>query len=366
MASWLLEPTTDTPAAALALLSNISILLCEPQGPQNVGGAARVLQNFGLRDLRVVAPPGGITEQQVLRPGSRAEDVSRTVFCDEARLFARSAGWILRRTEAQGGFPSTPLATADCTLVVGTSVRRRGQGLPFLTPRAAAQRILRHAAGGRVAVLFGNERIGLTNDDLRLAHQCIYIPTQTVDDESHPTSLNLSHALAIVCYELYLASLDAKVVEKLDADVRRPGTTLDTLGRQELAEELLAALRATSVLPIPERLPPGDTSWQRALSRVWRNAVERVLSVGPMERSDTKVLFALARRTAALARLSAADGRGLPLAELLAADFRRAVAAGALPARPTATQARQYLRSAWGLSLTKRELEAVIQAIVPS
>lgn len=42
----------------------------EPQGPQNVGGAARVLQNFGLRDLRVVAPPGGITEQQVLRPGS--------------------------------------------------------------------------------------------------------------------------------------------------------------------------------------------------------------------------------------------------------------------------------------------------------
>jgi len=359
--AWSIRPPTDTPAEVKALLKNISLVLCEPQGPQNVGGAARVLQNFGLSDLRVVAAPNGITEQQVL---TRSGDPVQTEYRTEVRQFARTGGWIISNAEKEGAFQTTQEAIADCCLVVGTSVRRRGQGMPFLTPRKAAQRILEEAKTGRVAVLFGNERNGLTNDDLRLAHVCVYIPTQTINAEPSPTSLNLSHALAIMCYELYHEALGEEAISKLDSDVRRPEALLDTAGRQQLALELLEALQATSVVPTtgfttPEE-PPQEGQWEEALTRVWTVALERVLSVGPLERAHTKYLFALARRTSALGALGVLHDGQLPLARLLKIELQRAGERGELPKQPTPVEAREYLRREWDVNLTKRELEILV------
>ena len=295
---------------------------------------------------------------------------------DEARVFARSAEWILAGTEARGGFPTTREAIADCDFVIGTSVRTRGSSLPFLTPREAARRIAAEAGrGARVAVLFGNERTGLTGADLELAHACVCIPTQTVGTERTPTSLNLSHALAIVCYELYHESLGAEHTERLSTDHRRPDTILDTHGRELLVEELMGALRATLISDAegpgagqgagsPDA---GAEDWTVSLERVWLSAMQRLLSVGTLERKDAKVLFNLARRTAAVGRLSRAHEGELPLARYSRLDLQRRVDAGEFGdgALPTRAQVRLHMNERLGIGLTKREVEAVLRSLVP-
>src|SRR5690606_1480118 len=92
---------------------------------------------------------------------------------------------------------------ADCRLLVGASARRRGVALPELTPREAAARLIAAARDGtEVALLFGTERTGLSNEELQRCHACVRIP-------ANPgySSLNLSQAVQVLAYELRLAAL---------------------------------------------------------------------------------------------------------------------------------------------------------------
>ena len=349
--------------AAKEVLDRISIVCCEPQGAQNVGGAARALQNFGLSSLRVVAPPGGITEQNVLAPG-RGED-GPVAFVEDAYGFAVTADWILDATAEQGTFGTTQDAIGDCAFVLGTSVRQRGQSMPFLTPREAARRILAEArAGARVAVLFGNERTGLTANDLKLAHGCIYIPTQTRPGQATPTSLNLSHALAIVCYELYHESLGQEGLQRISADVRKPGTVLDSKGRDVLVGELVAALRAAAVTDYGPGASEAQEEWDGVMERVWEDAMGRLLSAGTVELKDSKALFALARRMVALGTLSQRLDQELPLARLVRRDLQQRVDAGEFGGLPSPRQVGEHLRTL-NMGMTKREVELLIESLVP-
>jgi tRNA/rRNA methyltransferase/tRNA (cytidine32/uridine32-2'-O)-methyltransferase len=160
------------------ILSNFIIVLCRASEPGNVGAVCRVMKNMGLSRLRMVAP-GSLVETPLVNRAIHAEDVWRDA------LF----------------FDTLADATSDCSLVVGTT-RRRGRKRKNVTlePRALAGWLARNHIPASVALVFGNERTGLTDDELNFCNLASHIPVS----DAFP-SLNLSHAVQIYAYELFLA-----------------------------------------------------------------------------------------------------------------------------------------------------------------
>jgi TrmH family RNA methyltransferase len=160
-------------AAALEL-DRLRVVLVSTRNPLNIGAAARALSNFGFSRLRVVNP---------FEPSFR-----------EARS-AVGAASLLREAEQ---FPSVAEAVADCSLVVGTSaLRNRDPEQPVRRLEEGARLIRRRMASGTVALLFGSEKLGLSNEDLSHCHWLMRIPTQ----EAHG-SMNLGQAVAVSLYAL--------------------------------------------------------------------------------------------------------------------------------------------------------------------
>jgi TrmH family RNA methyltransferase len=160
------------------LLDNITIVLVDTKTPANIGAAARSMMNMGLSRLILVNQP---------------EDKA-----GEAYKLAAGAHEILEKAEA---FSTLTDALGDHGLVIGTSRHSGRQRKNIRTPRAMAEMVLPVLAENKVALLFGNEVNGLEKKDLALCHEIIAIPSS---DEF--ASLNLSHAVMIVAYELFLAS----------------------------------------------------------------------------------------------------------------------------------------------------------------
>jgi len=167
---------------------SIRIVLAGISHPGNIGSAARAMKTMGLERLCLVAP----------------ERFPAT----EAAVMAAGAGDVLERAQV---FADVAGAVADCGLVVGTTVRQRH--LPWRTvgPREAAREIAAAAATSEVAVLFGAERTGLTNEDIERCQLLLTIPT----GPSY-ASLNVAMAVQVVAYELLLAGRGAPA----DASVR--------------------------------------------------------------------------------------------------------------------------------------------------
>ena len=153
----------------------VEVVLVSPRNPLNIGAAARAMANFGFARLTVVAP------------------FERT--WREARSAVGSADLLQNAKE----FPTLAEAVADCTLVVGTgnlTYRKPEQPvvpLPQLAPLVSRQL----ERGGRVAVVFGSEKHGLTVDDLSFCHCMVEIPT-----DARQPSMNLGQAVAVCLYEL--------------------------------------------------------------------------------------------------------------------------------------------------------------------
>ena len=157
------------------LLTELVVVLVRPRNPLNIGAAARAMSNFGVSRLRLVNP-----YQVAFR---------------EARS-AVGAGAVLQGAEE---FPTVAEAVADCSRVIGTTaVRNRVLQHPLrqLGEESAAA-VRSHLQAGRVALLFGSEKIGLTNDDFTHCHWLLTIPTH----EEH-ISMNLGQAVAVCLYEL--------------------------------------------------------------------------------------------------------------------------------------------------------------------
>jgi tRNA/rRNA methyltransferase len=149
-----------------------AIVLVRPQLGENIGKAARAMLNFGLTDLRLVAPRDGWPN-----PSAGPAAAGADLVLEQARVFASLAE-----------------AVADCAHVYATTVRKRGVTKPVLTPEAAAGEM--HLAQGGSAVVFGPERSGLETDDVALARAIITVP---INPEFG--SLNLAQAVILCAYE---------------------------------------------------------------------------------------------------------------------------------------------------------------------
>lgn len=163
-------------------LSNIRIILLNTTHPGNIGGVARAMKNMCLDNLVLVSP---------------------CEFPDDAAM-ARAAGAddVLNRAQVCATLDE---ALETCRLVVGTSARSRTIAWPILTPPAAAQRLVAEAVAAPVALLFGPERTGLTNEQLDRCHYLVSIPANP-----EFSSLNLACAVQVMAYELWLAAGGSK------------------------------------------------------------------------------------------------------------------------------------------------------------
>jgi len=147
-------------------------VLVRPQLGQNIGKAARAMLNFGLTEMRLVAPRDGWPNPSA-GPAASGADV------------------ILERAEV---FDTLADAVTDCAHVYATTVRKRGVTKPVLTPEAASREV--HAQVGRSALVFGPERSGLETDDVAVARTILTVP---INPEFG--SLNLAQAVILVAYE---------------------------------------------------------------------------------------------------------------------------------------------------------------------
>jgi len=155
----------------------IRIVLVEPSHPGNIGAAARAMKNMALDELVLVRPK--------LFPHPEAS--ARASGADDVLGKARVVGTLAE-------------AIAGCGFIAATTSRHRDRNFRIVDARDAAARLLSEAARAPVALLFGAERTGLTNEELEAAHVLIRIPAH----ESY-LSLNLAMAVQIMAYELFCA-----------------------------------------------------------------------------------------------------------------------------------------------------------------
>jgi tRNA/rRNA methyltransferase len=148
------------------------IVLVRPQLGQNIGKAARAMLNFGLTEMRLVAPRDGWPNPDAGPSASGAD-----IVLEQAKLFDRAED-----------------AIADCSHVFASTVRRRDLVMPVLTPEQMADRI--NQSSGRSAILFGAERSGLETEEVALAEAIVTVP---INPEFG--SLNLAQAVILLAYE---------------------------------------------------------------------------------------------------------------------------------------------------------------------
>ena len=205
-----------------APLTPPAVILSQPQMGENVGAAARAMKNFGLSELRLIAPKCGWPN-------------------DKAQMVASGSADIIERTRV---FDDTAAALGDCQLVLATTARDRDILREILTPEAAAKR-LREAAreGIKTAILFGGERAGLTNEEMDLADAAITIPTAEF------SSLNLGQAVLLLGYE-WLKAADATPPSRTRPTIAKPASRFELTG---LFEHLEKELDAAQFLYPPEK-----------------------------------------------------------------------------------------------------------------
>ena len=191
-------------------LNNINIVLVRPSHPGNIGAAARAMKTMGLGRLVLVDPKRYPDPQAQWRAAS-AVDV-----LDACRVCA-----------------TLDEALAGCHWLVGTSGRSRRIPWPLADVRSAAAQLLRRSAAGPVAVLFGRETDGLSNEELQRCNLQLRIPASP----AYP-SLNLAMAVQVVAYELHLQSEAAPVEGVWD---RPPATAAEVEAMLEHWRQLLVA-----------------------------------------------------------------------------------------------------------------------------
>ena len=229
----------------------LQIVLVKTRNPLNIGAAARAMSNFGFFHLRVVNP-----YELAFR---------------EARS-AVGAEPLLARAEE---FKTVAEAIEDCPLVVGTtSVGQRQLQHPVRRLDQAARFIRKHLASSRVALLFGSEKRGLSNEDLSHCHWLLRIPTR----EEH-RSMNLGQAVAVCLYELVR---DPRAPVKPEMHV--PAAAADL---ERLTSLLLDALRSSGYLKSSPRgsqkrrsAAPTEEKIRRLVRRLHLSAADADLTLG--------------------------------------------------------------------------------------
>jgi tRNA/rRNA methyltransferase/tRNA (cytidine32/uridine32-2'-O)-methyltransferase len=228
----------------------ITVVLHEPQDLVNIAHVVRAMKNFAFRDLRLVSP--------------RVYDAHRI------EGIAHQSHDLLQRVVV---YESLEPAIADCVHVVGFTARGRSAKHNVQRPRGAAEEILATTEAGRVALLFGREDKGLSNDALDRCHRLVTIPT----DPAY-ASLNLAHAVVVMLYELALARGDE---ERAFKSPRRTAgaATVDLVERFFVDAE--QALEAIEFFKVRDR---------EHIMRTVREVVHRI----PLDEREAKLLRAMA------------------------------------------------------------------------
>jgi tRNA/rRNA methyltransferase len=233
-------------------LDRICVVLVRTRNPLNIGAAARVMSNFGFLRLRVVNP--------------------YEVAWREARS-AVGASAVLASAEE---FKSVAEAVANCALVVGTTAAaRRELQLPLKQLEEGARLIRKQPASSRVALLFGSEKTGLSNEDLSHCHWLMRIPTR----EQHP-SVNLGQAVAICLYEL---SRDRKASRQ--SEKQKPATAGEV---ERITGMLLDALHASGYLK-PHSAAPTQEKVRRMVRRLNLSASDAEVWLGMLRQMVWKI-----------------------------------------------------------------------------
>ena len=173
------------------LLNSVKVVLVGTTHPGNIGATARAMKNMGILDLALVEP--------------------KEFPSDVATFRSKAAKDILEKASVH---TSLEEAISECELVVGTSARGRTVPWPVLNPREAAEEMHKSSLNGKVAIVFGREDRGLTNEELGLCNFHVHIPS-----DPEYSSLNLSQAVQILAYEIRLSYLQDRHVNNEYWDV---------------------------------------------------------------------------------------------------------------------------------------------------
>ncbi len=232
-----------------AVLENVRIVLVGPLYGGNIGSVCRAMDNMGFCDLVLVAP-------------------RETVDWDEARMMACHASDIL---DSRTAVPSMADAVSDCSFVFGTTCRSGLYRQHVKSPREWVGKALEGAHAGRIALVFGREDNGLSNEELALCTHLIRIPTATRNP-----SLNMAQAAAICLYELFVGS-----------GAYEPPREKSPEASSELRERMF-------------------TIWRKALLDIgfmeedkadhMMLALRRILARGPLTEDDVRILMGMAKQ----------------------------------------------------------------------
>ena len=230
-------------------LQNLRVVLVRSRNPLNIGAAARAMSNFGALHLRVVTPYEKAFREAVSAVG---------------------AAPLLAKAEEHS---SVADATRDCSLVIGTTaIGHRELQHELYSLEEAAKKICKALASGRVAILFGSEKTGLSNHDLSHCHFLLRIPTR----EEH-RSMNLAQAVAVVVYEISRGRATAKAKNKLSS----PAADMESINR--IATVLLEALHAS-----------GYIHWRATATA--EEKLRRMLRRFELSSTDAEVLLGMLRK----------------------------------------------------------------------
>ncbi len=185
-------------------LKAVRVVLIQTSHSGNLGQTARAMKNMGLSDLVLVDPQAEINGQAISM-ASGADDL-----LENARVVK-----------------DLPSAIADCVVVFGTSARSRQLPWPALTPREMAHHMIQQPSSSPMAVVFGPEQSGMTNEALSLCHYHVHIPTSETF-----SSLNLSQAVQVIVYEImasWQASADLAAPVNVNNEPAARGAQLHAL-----------------------------------------------------------------------------------------------------------------------------------------
>jgi tRNA/rRNA methyltransferase len=233
-------------------LDRLRVVLVDTRNPLNVGAAARAMSNFGVRRLRVVNP--------------------YEVAFRQARS-AVGAGALLAAAEE---YSTVAEAVADCTLVVGTTaVGHRDLQHPLRRLEAGARLIRKRLTSDKVALLFGSERFGLSNQDLSHCHWLMTIPTRT-----EHSSMNLGQAVALCLYEIVRLAKPS-----LTKEPKRSART----GEIERLTVMLLGILQTSGYIKPREAEATETKVRRLIRRMQLESRDAQLWLGMLRQVTWKL-----------------------------------------------------------------------------
>lgn len=230
-----------------ANLSNIAVVLVNPLYPENIGSVARACANFGVEELILVNP----------------EDLTRLPM----EAMATKAG--LPILEKMKIYENLPQALENFNVVIGTTARLGKRRLVHYTPREIAKEICELSLNNRIAILFGNERLGLSNEDLFYCDKVVTIPT------TEKASLNVSQAVVVILYEIFQQASGALKLPKPELATQKEINTMLKL--------IEATLKAIDYMPHQNPV-------------LWLTNIRRFLTSRELTSREVKIIMGFCRQ----------------------------------------------------------------------